>query len=79
MDENGAQESHMDFYAKFDSLNALEKKFLKSYHRFFGYTESCQPNKPNLAIWLIWPAGLCTAEENRWLDFKTSFFYALRL
>ena len=34
MDENGAQESGMDFYAQFYSLKALEKKFLKSNHRF---------------------------------------------
>ena len=34
MDENGAQESGMDFYAQFKSLKALEKKFLKSNHRF---------------------------------------------
>ena len=34
MDENGAQESGMDFYAQFNSLKALEKKFLKSNHRF---------------------------------------------
>ena len=34
MDENGAQESSMDFYAQFNSLKALEKKFLKSNHPF---------------------------------------------
>ena len=34
MDENGAQESGMDFYAQFNSLKALEKKFLKSNHWF---------------------------------------------
>ena len=34
MDENGAQESGMDFYAQFNSLKALEKKFLKSNHQF---------------------------------------------
>ena len=34
MDENDAQESGMDFYAQFNSLIALEKKFLKSNHRF---------------------------------------------
>ena len=34
MDENGAQESGMDFYAQFKSLKALEKKFLKFNHRF---------------------------------------------
>ena len=34
MDENGAQECGMDFYAQFNSLKALEKKFLKSNHRF---------------------------------------------
>ena len=34
MDENGAQESGMDFYAQFDSLKAFEKRFLKSNHWF---------------------------------------------
>ena len=34
MDENSAQECGMDFYAQFNSLKALEKKFLKSNHRF---------------------------------------------
>ena len=34
MDENGAQESGMDFYDQFNILTALEKKFLKSNHRF---------------------------------------------
>ena len=34
MDENGAQESGTDFYAQFNSLKALEKKFLKSNHWF---------------------------------------------
>ena len=34
MDENGAQESGVDFYAQFNSLKALEKKFLKSNHQF---------------------------------------------
>ena len=40
MDENGAQESHMDFYAQLDSLKALEKKFLKSNHQFFLAVQS---------------------------------------
>ena len=34
MDENDAQEYDMDFYAQFNSLKALEKKFLKSNHQF---------------------------------------------
>ena len=34
MDENGTQESGMYFYAQFKSLKALEKKILKSNHRF---------------------------------------------
>ena len=34
MDEKGAQESGMDFFVQFNSLKALEKKFLKSNHRF---------------------------------------------
>ena len=40
MDENGAQESHMDFYAQFDSLKALENKFLKSNHWFFSAVQT---------------------------------------
>ena len=31
MDENGAQESGMDFYVLFNSLKALEKKFILMY------------------------------------------------
>ena len=34
MDENGAQESGVDFYAQFNSLKVLEKKFLKNNHQF---------------------------------------------
>ena len=34
MYENGAQESGMYFYAQFNSLKALVKKFLKSNYRF---------------------------------------------
>ena len=34
MDENGAQESGVDFYAQFNSLKALKKKFLKFNHWF---------------------------------------------
>ena len=34
MDENGAQESGVDFYAQFNSLKVLEKKFQKNNHRF---------------------------------------------
>ena len=34
MDENGAQESGMDFHAQFKSLKALKKKVLKSNHQF---------------------------------------------
>ena len=30
MDENGAQESHVDFYAQLDSLKAQKKKYLKT-------------------------------------------------
>ena len=40
MDENGAQESHMDFYAQFDSLKALEKKFLKNNYQVFSAVQS---------------------------------------
>ena len=34
MDENGAQESGVDFYAQFNSLKVLEKKFLKNNYWF---------------------------------------------
>ena len=34
MDENGAQESGMNFCAQINSFKALEKKFLRSNHRF---------------------------------------------
>ena len=34
MDGNGAQESHIDIYAQFNSLKAQTKNFLKSNHRF---------------------------------------------
>ena len=34
MDEHGAHESDIDLYAQFNSLKALEKKFLKSNHWF---------------------------------------------
>ena len=34
MDENGAQDSVMDFYTQFNSLKALGKKCLKSNHQF---------------------------------------------
>ena len=31
-------------------------------HRIWkGRTSSCQPSKPDLAIWLAWPAGASTA------------------
>ena len=34
MDENGAQESGMDFNDQFKSLKVLENKFLQSNHRY---------------------------------------------
>ena len=34
MDKNGAQESHMNFYAQFDVLKPWKKKFLICNHRF---------------------------------------------
>ena len=40
MNGNSAQESHMDFYAQFDSLKALEKKFLKYNRRFFSAVQT---------------------------------------
>ena len=41
MYENGAQESGMDFYAEFNSLKALKKKFLKSNHGLAGLAGLC--------------------------------------
>ena len=49
MDENGAQESGMDFYAQFNSLKALEKKFLKSNHWFSLAVQS--PASKSSPIW----------------------------
>ena len=40
MDENGAQEFHMNFYAQFDSLKAQKKEFWKSNHRFSSAVQS---------------------------------------
>ena len=34
MDENGAQESHVDFHVLFDTLEAQKEKYLKSNHWF---------------------------------------------
>ena len=53
MDENGAQESHVDFYAQFDSLKALKKKFLKSNHLF-----SLALQSPASQSSQIWQSGL---------------------
>ena len=51
MDENGAQESGMDFYTQFDSLKALEKKFLKSNHWFSLAVHS--PASQSSPIWKL--------------------------
>ena len=40
MDENGAQECNMDFYAQFDTLKVQKKKFLKSNHPFSSAVQS---------------------------------------
>ena len=40
MDENGAQESHMDFYAQLDSLKPWKKKFFKSNYQFSSAVQS---------------------------------------
>ena len=32
-----------------------------AYRRWKGHTSSCQPSKPDLAIWLAQPAGTCMA------------------
>ena len=52
MDENGAQESHMDFYAQFDSLKAWKKKILKSNHWF-----SLAVQSPATQASLTWQSG----------------------
>ena len=56
MDENGAQESGMDFYAQFNSLTALEKKFLKSNHQFSLAVQSPASRVSQIAKsgWLGW-------------------------
>ena len=41
MDENGAQESHIDFYAQFGSVKPQTKKFLKSNHGLAGLAGLC--------------------------------------
>ena len=59
MDENGAQESGMDFYAQFNSLKALEKKFLKSNHRF-----SLAVQSPASQSGPIWQSGLLDRQDS---------------
>ena len=58
MDENGAQECGMDFYAQFNSLKALEKKFLKSNHWF-----SLAVQSPASQSRLIWQLGLLGRQD----------------
>ena len=53
MDENGAQESHIDFYAQFNSLKALEKKFLKSNH-WFSLAAQSSAGRVSLIFELGW-------------------------
>ena len=79
MDEYGAQESGIDFYAQFNSHKALEKKFLKSNHRFSLAVQS-PASRVSLIAKLGWIGRQdSTAKENQWLDFKNFFVYALRL
>ena len=61
MDENGAQESGMDFYAQFSSLKALEKKFLKSNHWF-----SLAVQSPASQSSPIWQSGLLGQQDSVW-------------
>ena len=61
MDENGAQESSMDFYAQFKSLKALEKKFLKSNHRFSMAVQS-----PAGQVSLIAKSGWIGWQDSVW-------------
>ena len=66
MDENGAQESGMDFYAQFNSLKALEKKFLKSNHWF-----SLAVQSPAGQVSLITKSGWLGQQDSVW-PWKTS-------
>ena len=59
MDENGAQECGMDFYAQFNSLKALEKKFLKSNHWF-----SLAVQSPAGQTSPIWQSGLLGRQDS---------------
>ena len=61
MDEKGAQESGMDFYAQFNSLKALEKKFLKSNHRF-----SLAVQSPAGQVSLIAKSGWIGWQDSVW-------------
>ena len=77
MDDNGAQDSHMDVYAQFDSLKPWKKKFLKSNHWFSLAVQSPASRVSLIAKsgWIGWQDY--TAKENRWLYFKNFFVYAL--
>ena len=80
MDENGAQESGIDYYTQFNSISSNGEEIFEIYPPdLLGRTESCQPIQPGFVIRLTWPAGFYTAKENRWLDFKKFFSNALRL
>ena len=56
MDDNGAHESRMDFHAQFNSLKALENKFLKSNYRF-SLAVQCPAGRISLIAksgWIGW-------------------------
>ena len=53
MDENGDQESGIEYHAQFNSIKALEKKFLRSNHWF-----SLAVQSPASQSSPIWQSGL---------------------
>ena len=59
MDENGAQESQIDFYAQFNSIKAYTKKFLKNNHQF-----SLAVQSPASQSSPIWQSGLLGRQDS---------------
>ena len=79
MDKNGAQESHMDFYAQFDSLKALEKKFLKSNNKF-SLAVLSPAGRVSLIAKLGWIGRKDSVRPRKTGGYiKKKKFYALRL